>query len=479
MRSSLKLLGGCLLILCVAAGARAKDGAETRLAPAPHPPFALSAGRFGEVTVYQPAAAPRSVALFISGDGGWNRGVIDMAERLRADGALVAGVDITHYFRELEQSSASCEYLGAEFERLSKLVQQRAGVVEYQTPVLVGYSSGATLVYALLNQTPKGVFAGGLSLGFCPDLELAKPLCRGEGLAATRSAKHKGVELLRVASLPAPWVALHGDRDQVCSASATARFVSGMSRAQLVSLPRVGHGYSVPANWLPQFRDAYSRVAAAAGPKAPVARTRSALADLPIVEVPASAGQSDELVVLVTGDGGYAGMDQDLAAGFAARGRPTAVLNSLKYFWVERKPEQVATDLERIIRHYAATWHKSHVLLVGYSMGADVLPFAVNRLPPEQRAAVRAAALIGISESAVFEFTLANWLSSPEGIPTRPELDRLTGVRVVCVYGSEESGSVCPRLPPDRFRLVELPGGHHFNGDYQAVVAAVLRELAS
>jgi type IV secretory pathway VirJ component len=251
-----------------------------------------------------------------------------------------------------------------------------------------------------------------------------------------------------------------------------------MANAQLVSLPRVGHGYSVPANWLPQFRAAYRRIAAGAAPRVQPTSAQPALGDLPLVEVPASAGQSDEFVLLITGDGGWAGMDQDLAAGFAARGRPTVALNSLKYFWSERKPAQIAKDLDRIVRHYATTWKKSHVVLVGYSMGADALPFAINRLSPATRSAVRAAALIGIADSAVFEFTLANWLSSPKGTPTRPEVDRLTGVRVVCVYGKEEHGSLCPSLPAERFRVVELPGGHHFNGDYQAVVAAVLRELA-
>ena len=49
---------------------------------------------FGTVTVYPPLAAPEEVVLFLSGDGGWNLGVVDMAERLRDAGALVVGIDI-------------------------------------------------------------------------------------------------------------------------------------------------------------------------------------------------------------------------------------------------------------------------------------------------------------------------------------------------------------------------------------------------
>jgi pimeloyl-ACP methyl ester carboxylesterase len=40
------------------------------------PPRLLPARSFGVVTVYTPAAAPQSVAIFLSGDGGWNLGVV-------------------------------------------------------------------------------------------------------------------------------------------------------------------------------------------------------------------------------------------------------------------------------------------------------------------------------------------------------------------------------------------------------------------
>src|SRR4030088_2363438 len=65
-------------------------------------------GRFGEVNMYRSAAPPRDVALFLSGDGGWNLGVISMAQRLLDKGAVVAGIDIRHYLGQLELSSDEC-----------------------------------------------------------------------------------------------------------------------------------------------------------------------------------------------------------------------------------------------------------------------------------------------------------------------------------------------------------------------------------
>src|SRR6188472_1700401 len=109
----------------------------------------LPGGRFGSVTVETPSGPVKSVALFISGDGGWNLGVVGMAKHLVDAGAVVVGIDVRNYLDALGRiAPAGCNDLAADFERLSHDVQKRLGLPEYRVPVLVGYSSGATLVYA-------------------------------------------------------------------------------------------------------------------------------------------------------------------------------------------------------------------------------------------------------------------------------------------------------------------------------------------
>ena len=67
------------------------------------------------------------------------------------------------------------------------------------------------------------------------------------------------------------------------------------------------------------------------------------LADLPMVEVPVT-GTGTRFVVLLSGDGGWAGIDKGLAAAFAAQNVPVAGLDSLRYFWKARTPEGLAAD---------------------------------------------------------------------------------------------------------------------------------------
>lgn len=229
-------------------------------------PQSVNYGRFGEVSIYRGSAAPRELVLFVSGDGGWNLGVIAMAERLVGLGAVVAGVDIRHYLAELEKSADPCVAPAGDLENLSRELQARLGIKPYLKPTLVGYSSGATLVYAALVEAPQGVFKGSLSIGFCPDLDLKKTLCKGSGVEATprHSAKGalQGVDLLPAKTLHGRWISLQGEIDQVCPATPTQEFVAKVPGGEIVLLPKVGHGYSVERNWLPQFEAAFGRLTA-------------------------------------------------------------------------------------------------------------------------------------------------------------------------------------------------------------------------
>src|SRR5215204_7542145 len=82
----------------------------------------LAVPGFGQVSVYAPSGTPSQVVLFVSGDGGWNLGVIPMAEALRDRGALVVGIDVRQLVRTLNGAD-SCGYPAADLERLSRTVQ--------------------------------------------------------------------------------------------------------------------------------------------------------------------------------------------------------------------------------------------------------------------------------------------------------------------------------------------------------------------
>lgn len=226
--------------------------------PPAHDPKAsrfVSVPRLGEVTVYAPQGHPRGFALFASGDGGWNLGVWDMAQTAASLGYVVGGFSTPAFLKALESEDAACSDASGFLDTVADKVRAEAHVPANLKPLLIGYSSGATIAYAALAQGGQKHFAGAMTLGFCPDLIIHKPFCRGAGLTAQKQTRPPyGVVFDTVPDAGAPWIVLQGEIDQVCNPPATITFVEKVKNGKVVSLPHVGHGYGVPKNWMPQYR---------------------------------------------------------------------------------------------------------------------------------------------------------------------------------------------------------------------------------
>jgi type IV secretory pathway VirJ component len=200
---------------------------------------------------------------------------------------------------------------------------------------------------------------------------------------------------------------------------------------------------------------------------------------LPIRELPAAADTGRAFAIVLTGDGPTGGTAKRVAADLAAHGIPSVIWHSLRYYWSPRTPEQASRDLDRLIRHYGAHWGRDRVVLVGFSMGADVLPFLINRLPDESRSRIGGVALLGLAHDAVFEFRVEQWwgtIHAPR-FATRPEVEKLRGLDVLCVWGRGDDKAACAQMATAPVRVVELRGGHHFSGDRPRLLR-VVREVA-
>jgi type IV secretory pathway VirJ component len=432
-------------------------------------------GRFGSVVLYRPTPRPAQVILFVSSKQGWDQGAATIARALASLDALVVGIDLPQYLKALSSAEENCSYPGGDFDALSKFVQQKYGFPNYVHPVLVGVAEGATFVYATAAQAPPDMFQGVISLGFCPELIVEKPPCEWNNLKWQSPPQGNRFQLLPGAALTVQWTILRGELEQACPVATVEAFVKQVNRGQLKVVPQVRHDFSSPDTWLPQFQQAFASMVMPVA----LASRPDALADLPLIEVPAASPATNTLAVILSGDGGWATIDRELGNIFAGRGIPVVGLNSLKYFWTRRTPDGAAKDLERILRHYLVTWKKDKALLIGYSLGADVLPFMANRLPQELLAHTPVVALLGPAHAVDFEFHLTDWLSSSTSAavhPVLPEVQKLSTTKVLCVYGEEEPDTLCKDLDPQRATILRLKGGHRFEGDYNALAEAVLQE---
>lgn len=445
------------------------------------PAFALKetfkAGKFGNVTVIgtERKEAP-ALTIILVGDGGMDVRFERMMESLTKVDSVFVVVETLKYLENIKKSKEACHYSAADFESLSHLVQEKYRFTKYVTPTLVGYSSGATLAYGALAQAPANTFRGAISFGFCPDLAIDKPLCKGDGLMMSKLTKGKlkgNYWLEPYAKLKQPWYVLDGTTDMVCNIDKQKKYVANLPNTHLIALKGVGHLFGVRKVWLPEYQKAFDAL------KEPVsfAAIDASLQDLPLIEL--NSDKNDTLVVILSGDGGWASLDKEIAGAFQGKGYAVVGLDSLKYFWQKKTPDNIAQDLSRIARYYLGAWKKKKIIWLGYSMGADVLPFGLSRLEESLKRATAGAVYLGLSKSAEFEFHFTNWLTSSDsssGLPISPEIKKISTLKNICVRGLDESSSGCDELEAP-VKTIKVDGGHHFNGEYEKLAKLLIEAL--
>jgi type IV secretory pathway VirJ component len=436
--------------------------------------------------------------LFISGDGGWNKGVVDMARRLAPE-SLVVGLSMPAWQKVVEKETGRCWYPAGDLETAAQIVEKKYALPRYVRPILVGYSSGATVVYGALAQAPSTTFAGAVSLGFCPDIEVGRPLCaRGDWKPSYDAKKRTSLLPVRSDLEPRPdgearFIALLGDVDKVCDPKMVGDFITQIPAARLVALPKVGHGFSVPRNWAAAYDSAVSSLLEASSPWQPTPepsrrhvpdhspaeiRERLDALGLPLeIEWPAHEASPAAAVIFISGDGGWADIDQSVASALSGAGVAVVGWNSLRYFWSAKTPGTFRDDLARVIE---ALPTEMRLFAGGYSFGAEVTPVALETGGAAERspALARVAGLVLLAPGpyASFEISPLDWLRSSEAPTQHSVSEAIAASRsasILCLHGSDDRESGCPAAGRG-VTTVTLPGGHHFGGDYDGIAARIL-----
>jgi type IV secretory pathway VirJ component len=402
------------------------------------PPETREAGRLGRIELYRAQAEgpPSDLVYLFSGADGTSRALRSAARELAEDDTAVVLVDLPSYLHGLAQSDDGCHYVIAELEELAHQLEREFGFVGYRSPVLAGVGAGGTLAYAGLAQSPAATIGGAVAVDPARSLGTRVPLCEGA----------------KVTKLPGGGFA-YAEKSDLPGRLRTAESSGGSPAARLV--------------------DELEPLLGGEGPEGAVA---GALPDLPLIDIPADEPKK-LFAVIWSGDGGWRDLDKTIGEILAQRGVPVVGVDCLRYFWHERQPDQVAADLARIMKTAREAWDTPDAIVIGYSLGADVLTFAVNRLDAVERKRVTLLSLLGLSSNASFEIEVAGWLGQVDrdAPATLPELQRFDLSRVQCFYGEEEEDVVCTAPELARAEIVRRPGGHHFDGNYEAIADAILK----
>lgn len=391
------------------------------------PPQSVVTERFGAVMVYPNRDATKSVLLLTGDSEAGDADVMDAIDQLRDLGALVFVVSADQYRSVLERDP-SCVVAGAELERLNQSLQSNLGGTTFLLPVLVGVGAGADLAYVAHFHSPDR-FTASLAYGT-------------SGSALQNVCAPLGFEEAKGSYVPtAGKVTCNPDLLAIPASDADPKSV-------VCAQPRI------------PLRDAIKKVMDAV----PDSAAQDSLIELP-------AGPGKPLALFFSGDGGWAGIDKETGGYLQEHGVNVVGWSSLYYFWKTKTPETVATDAFAVINELESRWQTGPVVLIGYSLGADAVPLIYKRLPASEQAKVVGVVMLAPEKNYDLTVHISDWIvEDPDnGTPLLPEVEGISPEKVLCIFGADDDDGVCPLLDRNKYTVVELPGGHHFDGEYQVV----------
>lgn len=401
-------------------------------------------------------------SVFLISDAyGWTNADEERARALVAKGAAVVGIDFKEYLKALEADDDDCIYMISDIESLSQQIQRTAGTSSYRQPILTGIGKGGTLALAMIAQSPVSTVRDALAVDPKAGLPLEKILCTP---ATKDKVDGETVYGLTDGPLPAPVSVLftpaadQKGRDHV---NALVKLHPDIDVTDVTDKAD---------DILTQTLS--DQIDAAGDTDSPLGLPIKVLETSPVM---------DTMAVIYSGDGGWRDLDEEVGGALQKQGIPVIGVDALRYFWKEKQPQEVASDLGRIIDTYRKQWKVRNVVLIGYSFGADIIPATYNLLPERAKSHVVQLSLLGLSTEVDFEISVQGWLGvagEGKGGKTVDDIAKIDPKLVQCVYGTEEEDEdPCPGLKAKGVETIAIEGGHHFDEDYEALAKRIVTSL--
>lgn len=200
-------------------------------------------------------------------------------------------------------------------------------------------------------------------------------------------------------------------------------------------------------------------------------------ANLP-VSVFKGSDTSKPVLFYISGDGGWNKFSTAFIQNLSSKGYKIVGLNAREYFWHKKDAVQTAEDMSLVITSHMKTAKNKSFVLIGYSFGADVIPFIVSHSNAEITANLKYLILMSPSSSTDFEVHISELLGvgNNNGLSVPAEINKIEKP-VLFVFGDKEDDFPMKDIRIKNYKVEKLPGGHHYDGDPSAVCNVILPYL--
>ncbi|MBM7050214.1 AcvB/VirJ family lysyl-phosphatidylglycerol hydrolase [Rhizobium lusitanum] len=459
LKYAMSLVFACMLTVgLLASGSVRADEDDTK----------YDLGMISPPHILRPQGKVTSEVVLISDTTGWGDKEKAVADKLVANGSLVIGIDYPSFLASLNKYDVSqndgCIYMVSDLESLSQQVQRSFADSTYQLPIIAGVGAGGAMALTIAAQTPDATVAGTLAVDPAAGIGLKQELCTPAEKKTDGDMVSFG---LQEGALPNPIL---------------VTFTPNAPKDGRDHVEEIQKDHPEVQTTDSGIDDTYATLEASLADLMKSIDSAKSPLGLP-VDVMETTPTEDTLAIVYSGDGGWRDIDKEVGSYLQDQGIPVVGVDSLHYFWSERDPQQTADDLARMIQFYTKRFKVKHVVLIGYSFGADVLPASYNRLKQPDKDKIVQMSLLSLSQKVDYVISVMGWLgASSEGKGGDPinDLKSINPKMVQCVYGKDDDEDVgCPLLKGTGAEVIAMDGGHHFDDDYEALANHIINGLKS
>lgn len=184
------------------------------------------------------------------------------------------------------------------------------------------------------------------------------------------------------------------------------------------------------------------------------------------------------LLIYFSGDGGFNAFSNAICDDFSKNGYDVIALNSKSYFWKKKTSQQTAAFIELYIQKYLKERRQQSIALIGYSFGADVMPFVYNNLPQAVQKITNKIILLAPSPTTDFEVHMLDMAgsSSTYNMDVTAEINKIQSASVYIINSNKSDFPVNKVKIKNAYTTI-IKGNFHFDKDPKAILLSVYKSL--
>ena len=179
------------------------------------------------------------------------------------------------------------------------------------------------------------------------------------------------------------------------------------------------------------------------------------------------------VALFFSGDGGWFGFEQSIADKLGGYGIATIGIDTRRYFWDRKTPEKTASDMAEILNFYGKEWGKTQFLLIGYSQGAEIVPFLVTHFSIDLKSKIISTVMLSPETTTDFDIHITNMLglgSRQNTYNVIDEIKKIQKINTLCIFGENEKTPVPGLLKATFVKISIIPGDHHYKSNTALIV---------